>query len=157
MAGQNIPMTKENYANLQVELEHMKKVERPRIIQEISEARAQGDLAENAEYHAAKERQGMIEGKIMEIEDKLARSEVITASAAESGHIIFGARVKVRNLSTKKDVDYILVGSDEVDITEGKISASSPIGKGLLGKRVGEKIEVHIPKGKLQLEILAFN
>ncbi len=156
MVSTNIPMTQSAYDKLAVELDHLKKAERPAIIAEIAAARAQGDLSENAEYHAAKEKQGHLEDRIQELEDKLARAEIVTASAADADHIIFGAQVEVKNLANSKVLTYILVGSDEVDVTSGKISSASPIGKGLLGKKIGDVVEVDIPKGKLRLEILKF-
>lgn len=156
MVSTNIPMTQTAYDKVAEELEVLKKQERPAIIAEIAAARAQGDLSENAEYHAAKEKQGHLEDRIQELEDKLARAEIVTASAADADHIIFGAQVEVKNLANSKVLTYTLVGSDEVDVTSGKISSASPIGKGLLGKKIGDVVEVDIPKGKLRLEILKF-
>jgi transcription elongation factor GreA len=156
MVSTNIPMTQTAYDKVAEDLDHLKKHERPAIIAEIAEARAQGDLSENAEYHAAKEKQGHIEDRIQELEDKLARAEIVTASAADADHIIFGAQVEVKNLANSKIISYILVGSDEVDPLTGKISSASPIGKGVLGKKIGDVVEVDIPKGKLRLEILKF-
>ncbi len=156
MSNGNIPMSQETYDKLKAQLDDYKKVHRPNIIAEIAEARAQGDLSENAEYHAAKEKQGEIEAQIAILEDKLARAEIITVSAADSDHIIFGATVQVLNLQSKKKQTYTLVSPDGVDILEGKISAQSPIGKGLLGKRPGDKVDINTPKGKLELEVLSF-
>ena len=156
MANNSIPMSQQAYDKLVTELDHLKKVDRPHIISEISVARAQGDLSENAEYHAAKEKQGHIEDKIQALEDKIARAEIFTADASESGHVIFGAVVSVKNLNTNKVMEYTLVGSDEVDVTSGKISSASPIGKGLMGRKVGDVIEVQIPKGAVKLEILKY-
>lgn len=153
---QRIPMSQTAYEKLQAELENLKKVERPQVIQEIAAARAQGDLSENAEYHAAKEKQGHVEDKIGELEDKIARAEIMTASAADSDRIIFGAVVEVKDLESGKKREYTLVGSDEVDVANGKISSSSPIGKGLMGKKVGDVVEVQIPKGLLKLEVTSF-
>jgi len=149
-------MTQGAYDKLLIELDTLKKVERPAVIQEISVARAHGDLSENAEYHAAKEKQGLLEDKIAELEDKIARSEIMTQSPSESDHIIFGARVSVKNLTTNKVLEYTLVGSDEVDPASGKISSASPIGKNLMGKKPGDVIEVQIPKGSLRLEVLSY-
>jgi len=149
-------MTQGAYDRLLIELDTLKKVERPAVIQEISVARAHGDLSENAEYHAAKEKQGLLEDKIAELEDKIARSEIMTQSPSESDHIIFGARVSVKNLTTNKVLEYTLVGSDEVDPATGKISSASPIGKNLMGKKPGDVIEVQIPKGSLRLEVLSY-
>ena len=156
MSDGRIPMTQLAFDKLTAELDSMKKNDRPAIISEIAIARAQGDLSENAEYHAAKEKQGVIEDKIKEIEDKLARAEIMTISASDIDHIIFGAIVSVKNLKTNKVLEYTLVSSDEVDVPNGKISSASPIGKSLLGKKPGDVVEVNIPKGLLQLEILNY-
>ncbi len=156
MAENRLPMTRQAYDRLGQEWDHLKKVERPLIIVEIAAARAQGDLAENAEYHAAKEKQGMLEDKIRELEDRLARAEIVTADPSGSDHIIFGAVVSVKNLGTDKVVKYTLVGSDDVDAAQGRISSASPIGKSLMGKKPGDVVEVEIPKGRLKLEILDY-
>ncbi len=156
MISDRIPMTQHAYDKLSLDLDRLKKQERPEIISEIATARAQGDLAENAEYHAAKERQGFLEDRIKELEDKLGRAEIVTASPSESDHIIFGAVVSVKDLNSKKSQEYTLVSSDEVDVINGKISSASPIGKALLGKRAGDVVEVQIPKGMLKLEILGY-
>lgn len=151
-----LPMSRAAYDKLLVDLDNLKKNERPAIIEEIAVARAQGDLSENAEYHAAKEKQGMIEDRIREIEDKIARAEIMTADPSESPHIIFGASVKVKNLSTGKSIEYTLVGSDEVDPLQGKISSASPIGQSLIGKKAGDIVEAQLPRGPLKLEILGY-
>jgi transcription elongation factor GreA len=156
MADQRIPMGQSAYDRLCQELDHLKKVERPLIIAEIAAARAQGDLSENAEYHAAKEKQGQLEDKIIEVEDKIARAEIMTLNAADSDHIVFGAIVSVKNLNTNKVLEYTIVGSEEVDPATGKISSASPIGKSLMGKKPGDVVEVQIPKGKLRLEVLKY-
>ncbi len=157
MTGQRTPMSQATYDKLSKQLENMKKVDRPRIIQEIADARSQGDLAENAEYHAAKERQGQIEDSIAQTEDKLARAEIITVSAADADHIIFGATVKVLNLDTQKEVTYTLIGPDGVNLLENKISSKSPIGKTLMGKKVDDEVSVVTPKGTLNFKILSFS
>ncbi|MDB5102800.1 MAG: greA [Fibrobacteres bacterium] len=151
-----IPMTQQAYDRLAGELDNLKKVERPYIIEEISVARAQGDLSENAEYHAAKEKQGQLESKINELEDKIHRAEILSNAPINSDHIIFGNVVSVKNLDTKKVQQYTLVGPEDVDVISGKISSVSPIGKSLMGKKPGDKVEVQIPKGTLKLEILDF-
>ncbi len=156
MANNNLPMTQKAYDALVLEQDNLKKKDRPYIIAEIAAARAQGDLSENAEYHAAKEKQGMLEDKIQELEDKIARAEIVTADPSESEHIIFGAVVSVKNLGTQKKLEYTLVSPEEVDVAAGKISSASPIGKGLMGRKAGDVIEVDIPKGKLKLEILDY-
>lgn len=149
-------MTQQALDRLAQELDHLKKVERPNIIAEIAVARSQGDLSENAEYHAAKEKQGHLEDKIRELEDKIFRAQILTTSPADSAHIIFGAVVSVKNLGTNKVMEYTLVGPEDVDVPNGKISSASPIGKGLLGRKRGDKVEVQIPKGTLKLEILNY-
>ncbi len=156
MATTNIPMSQTAYEKLLVELDNLKKVDRPHIISEIAVARAQGDLSENAEYHAAKEKQGHIEDKIQMLEDRIARAEIFTVDASESKHIIFGAVVSVKNLTTNKVLEYTLVGSEEVDLMQGKISSASPIGQSLMGRKQGDVVEVQIPKGTLKLEILNY-
>lgn len=152
----NLPMSQQAYDKLVVELNHVKKNDRPFIITEIATARAQGDLSENAEYHAAKEKQGMIEDRIRDLEDRIARAEIMTANPSESPHIIFGAMVKVKNVDTGRSMEYTLVGSGEVDPVEGKISSASPIGKSLIGRRKGDVVEAATPKGTLKLEILDY-
>ena len=122
-----LPMSQAAYDKLLLDQDKLKKVDRPWIIQEIATARAQGDLSENAEYHAAKEKQGMIEDKIQELEDRIARAEIMTLDPSASPHIIFGATVSVKNLGTSKTMEYTLVGSEEVDVLTGKISSASPI------------------------------
>ena len=156
MVSDMLPMTRSAYDKLLMELDHLKKKERPYIIAEIASARAQGDLSENAEYHAAKEKQGMLEDKINELEDKIARANIVTADPSESRHIIFGAVVSVKNLNTNKTQEFTLVGAEEVDVTSGKISSASPIGKSLMGRKPGDVVEIQIPKGTLKLEILNY-
>lgn len=151
-----LPMSATAYEKLNADLEKLKKEDRPAIIEEISVARAQGDLSENAEYHAAKEKQGMIEDRIRELEDKIARAEIITADPSESPHIIFGAVVSVKNLDTGKSMEYTLVGSDEIDPLKGKISSASPVGQSLIGKKRGDIVVAQLPRGPLKMEILDF-
>jgi transcription elongation factor GreA len=157
MVNSRIPMSQQAYDRLAQELDTLKKVDRPEIIEEIATARAQGDLSENAEYHAAKEKQGQLESKINELEDKINRAEIFIPSAGNSDHIVFGAVVSVKNLETKKVQEYTLVGPEDVDVISGKISSVSPIGKGLMGKKPGDVVEVQIPKGTLKLEILDYH
>lgn len=151
-----IPVTQETYDKLVAELDNLKKVDRPAILVEIEEARAQGDLKENAEYHAAKDRQGEIEDRIRYLEDRVARAEIIKIDTKNAEHIVFGATVTVKNLDTKKTLDYTLVSSDAVDVLEGKISSSSPIGKALIGSHRGEVVEVKTPRGVQKLEIIDY-
>jgi transcription elongation factor GreA len=151
-----LPMSQAAYDKLLVDLDKLKKVDRPWIISEIATARAQGDLSENAEYHAAKEKQGMIEDRIQGLEDRIARAEIMTADPGASPHVIFGATVSVKNLGTGKTMEYTLVGSEEVDALSGKISSASPIGQALMSRKKGDIVEINIPKGALKLEILDY-
>ena len=152
----NIPVTQETYDQLSSELDNLKKVERPRIILEIADARAQGDLRENAEYHAAKERQGEIEDRIRFLEDRVARFKVISIDTAAAKHIMFGATVRVKNIKLGKEQEYTLVSPEGVDPINGKISFTSPIGKALIGKTRGDIVEFQTPKGANSLEILDY-
>ena len=151
-----VPMTAVGYAAMMDEIKHLKTVERPKIIEQIEEARAHGDLSENAEYHAAKEKQGVLEDKIRELEDKIHRADLLQTSPADSAYIIFGAVVSVKDLSNSKVAEYTLVGPEDVDVASGKISSVSPIGKSLMGKKPGDVVEVRIPKGLIKLEILDY-
>ncbi len=150
-----VPMTVEGAALLRDELQRLKSVERPRIIAAIAEARAHGDLKENAEYHAAREQQGFAEGRIQEIEGKLSNIQIIDVTQLEnSGKVIFGSTVKMLNLKTEKEVTYKIVGEDEADIKVAKISVTSPIARGLIGKYVGDTVEVQTPEGMISFEII---
>lgn len=151
----SVPMTQSTHDELSAEMEHLKKVERPIIIEAIATARENGDLKENADYHAAREKQGHIEDRIRYLEDRLARSEIISVDPATAEHIIFGATVTVKNERGKEQV-YQLVSSDAVDPMAGKISSTSPIGKALIGKKRGETTEVQTPRGVNKLEIIDY-
>lgn len=154
---EKIPVIQETYDQLIQELENLKKVKRPEIIAEISDARAQGDLKENAEYHAAKDRQGEIESRIHYLEDRLARSMIIAYDPTKSDSIKFGATVDVKNIKTEKKSTYQLVSPEGVDPLNGKISFKSPIGAALIGKTRGEIAEVLLPNGNTnELEILDY-
>jgi transcription elongation factor GreA len=147
-------MTVAGEAALRQELEHLKKVERPRISQAIAEAREHGDLKENAEYHAAREQQSFAEGRIMEIESKLAEAQVIDVTRmAKTGKVIFGVTVDLVNLETDESVRYQIVGEDEADIKNNKISVTSPIARALIGKEEGEVVVVKAPGGDIEYEI----
>lgn len=148
-------MTQSTYDELNQEMIHLKKVERPVIIEAITVARENGDLKENADYHAAREKQGHIEDRIRYLEDRLARSEIISVDPSTAEHIIFGATVTVKNERGKEQV-YQLVSSDSVDPMAGKISSTSPIGKALIGKKRGEIAEVQTPRGLNKLEIIDY-
>ena len=149
-----IPMTAEGHAALQSELKTLKSVERPNIIAAIAEARAHGDLSENAEYHAAKEKQSFIEGRISELDDKLARADVIDVSKLTGGKIRFGATVSLIDVDSEEESSYKIVGDDEANVKEGKISISSPIARALIGKEEGDEAEVAAPAGARAYEII---
>lgn len=151
---QRIPITPEGYRRLQEELDRLLKVERPRNIQTIAEARAHGDLSENAEYHAAKERQSFIEGRIQELQAKLAMVEVIDPSRINQSRVAFGARVRVLDLEADEEYSFVLVGPDETDVKSGKISVTSPVGRALLGKEVGDTVTIKAPARTIEYEIL---
>lgn len=150
-----IPLTVHGAEKLRAELHHLKTVERPAVISAIAEARAHGDLSENAEYDAAKERQSFIEGRIAELESKLANAQIIDPKLLDAdGNVVFGATVDLEELETGRRVTYQIVGDDEADIREGKISISSPIARALIGKFPGDVAEVQAPGGVREYEIL---
>jgi len=149
-----MPMTPDGYQRLQGELEKLLKVDRPKNIRDISEARAHGDLSENAEYHAAKERQSFIEGRIQELKTKVALADVIDPAKISQSKTAFGATVKVMDLSTDEERTFMLVGPDEADVKNGKISISSPVGKALLNKEIGDVVNVKAPAKTMEYEIL---
>lgn len=152
--SKKIPMTTEGAIKLKEELERLKRVERRAVIEAISEARAHGDLKENAEYHAAKEKQSFIEGRIIELESKLGNAHVIdVTSMTNNGTVIFGCTVELVNEDTSERVIYQIVGEDEADIKLGKISFSSPIARGVIGKEEGDIVEVKTPTGTISYEI----
>lgn len=146
--------TKEGLKKLKDELEHMKSVERPAISQQIAEARDKGDLSENAEYDAAKEAQGLLEMRIAKMEELLSKARIIDESQMDTSKVLILSKVKIKNLSNQMELQYTLVSESEADLKTGKISVSSPIGKGLLGKAVGEIVEVQVPAGIMKFEIL---
>jgi transcription elongation factor GreA len=147
-------MTKTGYEQLRKELERLKKEERPKVIEAIAEARAHGDLSENAEYAAAKERQSFIEGKIQELETKLAEAQIIETRNLSTDKVVFGATVLLKDTETDEKRQYTLVGQDEADIKNGKISVQSPVGKALIGHRVGEWVSIVTPSKTVEYEIL---
>lgn len=149
-----VPMTVHGESALRQELEQLKGVERPQVISAIAEARAHGDLKENAEYHAAREQQGFIEGRIQEIEGKLSLLQVIDVTKMpNTGKVIFGVTVELLNLETDEEVRYRIVGEDEADIKAGKISVTSPIARALIGKQEGDVVNVRTPGGDVEYEI----
>ncbi len=151
---QKVPMTPTGHKKLKNELEKLLKVERPANVKAIAEARAHGDLSENAEYHAAKERQSFIEGRIQEINGKLALANVIDPSKITQDKVAFGATVKLLDVDTDEEKKYMLVGPEEADIKDGKISIYSPIAKSLIGKKEGDEVIVRAPAKTIEYEVL---
>lgn len=149
-----LPMTPDGFGKLQAELVRLKTVERPKVVQDISEAAAQGDLSENSEYDDAKERLAILNRKVGELESKLARAEVIDPAAVKSDKVCFGATVHLLDIETEEDVCYQLVGVDEVDVKQGRISIASPIGRALVGKKEEDVVKVNVPKGVREFEIV---
>ena len=149
--------TAEGLKKLREELNYLKDVERPRASQAIGEARDKGDLSENAEYDAAKEAQGMLEMKISKMEEILANARVIDESQLDVSKVLVLSKVRIKNLANNMEMNYTLVAESEADLKSGKISVSSPIGKGLLGKEVGDVAEVSVPSGKIKFEILSID
>jgi transcription elongation factor GreA len=147
-------MTEEGLAKLKKELEHLVKVERPSISQQIAEARDKGDLSENAEYDAAKEAQGMLEMRIARMEDMLANARIIDESKIDTSSVQILNRVKIKNILNNTQVEYMLVSEAEADIKNGKISVTTPIAKGLLGKKVGDVVEIQVPSGVMSFEVV---
>ena len=151
---ERIPVTKDGYATLKKELEKLKRVERPENIKAIEEARAHGDLSENAEFAAAKERQGFIEGRISELQYKLANADIIEPDNLSKDKAVFGSKVLLENIETGEDVEYQLVGSEECDIEKGRISVSSPLGRAIVGKKPGDELTIQVPGGKRVYELV---
>jgi len=149
-----MPVTPEGYEALKKELENLKRVERPQNIKAIEEARAHGDLSENAEFTAAKDRQGFIEGRIGELEFKLANADVINIDNLPRDRAVFGTKVLLENIDTGEEVEYQLVGTDESDIENGRISVSSPLGKAIIGKKPGDELTLEVPGGKRIYELV---
>lgn len=156
MSQERVPMTREGYEKLRAEINHIKTVERPKNVRDIEEARAHGDLSENAEYHAAKERQSHIAGRLMELENFLSRAELVDVSKiVDKNKVSFGAHVKILDVELEDESHYQIVGDYEADIKERKISISSPIARSLIGKAMGDLVTVQTPKGKREFEIIA--
>jgi transcription elongation factor GreA len=153
-AMEKVPMTIEGFKKLEAELHRLKVEERPRIIQQIAEARDHGDLSENAEYHAAKDAQGLNEAKVADLEDKIARAEIIDPAQLSGSTVKFGATVTLEDEDSGDKVKYKIVGEDEADVRKGKISISSPIARALIGKSKGDSAEVTTPRGARSYEIL---
>lgn len=150
-----VPMTQEGYNKIKAEADHFDSVEMPKIAEKIAAARAEGDLKENAEYHGQRERQGMMQAKINQLRDKLARADIVDPSKLPKGEVVFGSKVRVLDLDLEDEELFILVGAGEEDYDTGKILITSPIGQGLLGKKVGEKVEIKVPKGTINFKVLS--
>lgn len=155
MSDQRYPVTRKGHEQLKAELKHLMSVVRPEVVQAIADAREHGDLKENAEYHAAKERQGFVEGRIQELNGKLAQCNVIDISQLEGEKVIFGATVRYVDVETDEEKTYQIVGEDESDLEQGKISYNSPIARALMGKRIGDLVVIPIPRGKIEVEVLS--
>ena len=147
-------MTRAGYEKLEQELRHLKSVERPQNVREIEAARAHGDISENAEFHAAKERQSYLEGRVRLLEDKLARAQVIDTSGQVPDKVRFGVTVALEDVESGEQVTYTILGEDESDVSQGRISVTSPVARALLGKEVGASVKVRVPKGTREFEIL---
>ena len=147
-------MSREGYEKLKSEIDNLKSIERQKVARQIAEAREKGDLSENAEYDAAKEAQGLLELKINQLEEILANARVVNEADLDSSKVVILSTVKIKNTKTKKDVEYTLVSESEADLKAGKISVNSPIGQGLLGKKVGDKVVIITPGGEFNFEIL---
>lgn len=155
LGGMNkIPMTMEGFLQLEAELKHLKSIERPAVIRAIAEARDHGDLSENAEYHAARERQSFIEGRVAELETKIARAEIIDVTKLSGEQVMFGATVTVADEDTEEKLTYQIVGQDEADIKSGRLSIGAPLARALIGKSVGDYVEVMTPSGAKSYEII---
>jgi transcription elongation factor GreA len=154
MSAEKVPMTPEGQVRLREELKRLREVELPQVVKDIGTAREHGDLSENAEYHAAKERQGMIVARINHIEQSLSRAEVIDPTKLSGSKIQFGARVKLLNLDSDKEERFQIVGPEEADLKIGRISVASPLARGLLGREVGDEVKLQMPAGPRTYEIL---
>tara|TARA_B000000565_G_scaffold207137_1_gene160512 strand:+ start:48 stop:521 length:474 start_codon:yes stop_codon:yes gene_type:complete len=150
---EKFPITNKGFEKLEIELKLLKSTERPNVIKAIAEARAHGDLSENAEYHAAKEKQSFIEGRIADLENKISRAEVINTRVLSGDKVIFGATVTLGEVGRKKNIVYQIVGTEEADVENGKISVSSPLARALLGKRKDDMVEVLSPGGSKEYEV----
>jgi len=152
---ERIPMTADGYNHLRSEVEQLKSVERPAIIRAIAEAREHGDLSENAEYHAARERQSFVEGRVAELEEKIRLAEVIDISELSGKSVKFGATIVLADEDTDEESTYQILGADEADISEGRLSITSPLSRALIGKTVGDSVEVTTPGGSKSYEIIS--
>lgn len=154
MSSDRIPMSKEGYEKLKAQLDTMKNVDMPHIAEQIAQARGYGDLSENAEFDAAVEAQGMLQAKINDLQDKLGRAFIVDKTTMPTDRVVFGSRVRVLDLELNEEEDFVLVGPGDEDYDNNKILLTSPIGQSLVGKKVGDEVEVPIPRGKLKLKIV---
>jgi len=151
---ENIPITKEGFVKLQEELERLKRVERVKALQALNEAAAHGDISDNADYRVAKERRDFVEGRIKELDDKLARARVIDTKDLNTDRVVFGCTVLLGETEPERKVKYQIVGADEADIRAGRISVNSPVAKALIGRQIGDVVQVVVPSGRKEYEIL---
>ena len=149
-----IPMTRAGYDKLKAEVEQMETVEMPQLAARVAAARSEGDLSENAEYHGARESQGMLQAKINLLRDKLARAVLVERAREAGDEVVFGATIRVKDLKFGDEEEYVLVGAGEEDFDSGRINVASPLAQGFLGRKVGEKVEIDVPAGKLKYEII---
>lgn len=155
MSVERIPITPSGYEKLKEEYQHLKSVVRPQNIKDIEEAIAHGDLSENAEYHAAKEKQSLIAGQMTDLEDKIGRAEVIDPKSIQTDAVVFGATVTLFDIETEKELKYQIVGDTESDLSKNQIGISSPIARGLLGKKEDEEVQIKTPKGVREFEVVS--
>jgi len=149
-----IPMTRSGYDKLKAEVDELETVEMPKLAQRVAAARSEGDLSENAEYHGARESQGMLQAKINLLRDKLARAVIVERPKESTGEVVFGATIRVKDLKFGDEEEYVLVGAGEEDFDAGRINVASPLAQGFLGRRVGQRVEIDVPAGKLTYQIL---
>jgi len=157
MSSDRIPMSKEGYEKLKAQLDKMKNEDMPRIAEQIAQARSFGDLSENAEYDAAREAQGMLQARINDLQDKLGRAMIVDKSTMPTDRVVFGSKVQVLDLDMNEEEEFILVGPGDEDYDNNKILLTSPIGQGLVGKKVGEVAEISIPRGTLKLKVVGIS
>lgn len=154
MMSDRVPMTRKGYDKIKTELDRLEQEEMPKLAQRVADARDEGDLSENAEYHGARESQGLLQAKINQLRDKLARATIVDPSILPKDEVAFGATVRVKDLDYGDEEQYTLVGAGEEDYDSGRILVTSPVGQGLLGKKLGDRVEIEVPRGTIKYEIL---